>query len=82
MKLIIIYEGRKLELVYDDEGKLQYVNNLTTGTKEMIESYVEGNGYEIKEETFLVHMKVCDARYARIMAYDLFIPRYIFIPNL
>ncbi len=81
MKVNIEHTGFKMELTYDQDGCLEYVTNIETDKKMMMETYQEGLGYQIKHETFMMSMDVCDARYNRIIDADLFIPRLIFIPN-
>lgn len=81
MEVIIEYNNIKMELSYDSDGYFKHVKNLATDKYMMIEMHQRGFGYEIKHETFMMSMDVCDARYIRVMDADLFIPRLMMIPN-
>lgn len=81
MKVKFTYCDIELEITYDEDGVFEYVTNLNTEKKMMIEIMQEGHGYTIKENQGYIHMDVCDARYVRIMELDLFIPRLLFIKN-
>lgn len=82
MEIRLLYNAINIEITYDDDGYLEHVKNLHTGKHMMIESKIEGSGYEIKRDNFLIeNTDVCDARYVRIMEFDIFIPRLIFIVN-
>lgn len=81
MKVNIEQAGFKMEVSYNDDGRLMYVTNLESGKKMMLQKFEDGDGYTIKENTFMMTMDVCDARYFRVMDADLFIPNFIFIQN-
>jgi hypothetical protein len=75
------YNGNKLILVYSDKGTLEYVINTENDKKMMIELNQIGRGYEITRNSSFVSMDMCNAVYVRIMEIDIFVPKFIFIPN-
>ncbi len=81
MKVKITHSDKDIEITYDEDGYIEYVTNLDSGKKMMMESFVEGKGYKIEENTFLMKMDVCSATYYRIIDLDLFVPKFIFIKN-
>jgi hypothetical protein len=83
MEIIIDYLENKLKLSYNDVGILDTVFNMKTKEYMLIESKLNGTGIKIKEESFMIGGKsnVCDARYVLIKDLDIFVPKYIIIPN-
>ena len=81
MKVNITHSDKEIEITYDENGYLEYVVDLESGKKMMMESFVEGKGYKIEENTYMMKMDVCTATYYRIIKLDLFIPKFIFIKN-
>lgn len=81
MKINFEYSGFKMILNYDSEGVLQYVINESTGKKMMRETNQVGDGIERKEHNGYVKMPICSATYERIIDADVFVPKFIFIPN-
>ena len=84
MKINFEHSGVNMEITYDEKGYLDRVKNINTDEYMMLESKIEGIGYKIKEDNFIIGGKsnVCDARYIRVMDIDVFIPKFIFIPNV
>lgn len=84
-QLINIYLtiGKKdIMFSYDTNGMLEYVTDVETKKKLMMETVQEGVGYEIHENHgAFIKAEVCDARYVRIMELDYFVPKYLFIEN-
>jgi Domain of unknown function (DUF6794) len=72
---------KDFQLVYNDRGVLDFVINRTTHENLKMETAMEGAGYEISRNNHLMPMDVCDARYVKISAYDIFVPRLLFIEN-
>jgi hypothetical protein len=81
MKVNLNNKNTNIEITYDEYGCFDYVTNLDTNEKMMIEIYQTGKGYEIKKENRFITTKVCDVRYIRIMELNIFIPKFIFIEN-
>lgn len=84
MKIKFKYLEKNLEITYnEDNGYLEYVKDLDTNEYLTIESKFQGRGIDIKKETFIIGgtSNVCDARYAKIVEFDIFIPRFIYIKN-
>ncbi len=73
----------KFEVYYDDKtGIIDYIENIKTKKRMMMEIYLSGNSYDIKnEKTIMGNLDICDARYVRVMDFNIFIPRHIFILN-
>ena len=82
MKVNFEYKGKDLELVYDDEtGILSYVIDIKNNEKMMVQYTLSGSGYEMTKDNGYMPMDMCNAVYVRIMALDVFVPKFIFIPN-
>jgi hypothetical protein len=81
MKINFEYKETKMILDYDNEGYLNHITNSETGKKMMVEYTQYGSGYEFTHNNGYVAMDMCHAVYVRIMELDLFIPKFIFIPN-
>ena len=85
MKINLKYLEFELELTYNEKGYLETVYNNKTNKYMMLESKMNGIGFDIKKEKFIINNgegSVCDARYIRIIDIDIFIPKFIFIPNV
>lgn len=84
LKIVFKHLELEMEITYDEKGYLDTVKNNNTGEYMMLESKMKGIGYKITEDAFMIGKKtnVCDARYVRIMDIDIFIPKFIFIPNI
>jgi hypothetical protein len=67
-----------------NEGYLEHITNIDTGTKMVMEVMQEGSGFTIKEERMMIFgpSNVCDARYVRIIDLDVFVPKFLFINNI
>ncbi|MFA5586448.1 MAG: hypothetical protein WDA02_07895 [Saccharofermentanales bacterium] len=84
MKIKFKHLGKNIEITYnEDNGYLDYVKDLDTDEYLTIESKFQGKGIDIKKESFMIGSisNVCDARYARLIELDIFIPRFIYIKN-
>ena len=81
MKINFNYLGNNMILSYDDNGMLYNVTRKETGDKMMIEYTQVGSGYEFSDNNGYVSMDMCNAVYVRIMKLDVFVPKFIFIPN-
>jgi hypothetical protein len=81
MKINFDYNGKSLVLVYADNGILEHIINTETNKKMMIEYTQVGGGYEMTKNNGYVPMSMCNAVYVRIMELDVFVPKFIFIPN-
>ena len=84
IKINFEYSGISMEITYDEKGCLDTVKNINTNEFMMLESMIKGVGFKIKDDIFMFgdNNNVCDARYVRIMDIDVFIPKFIFIPNI
>lgn len=83
MKLKFKYNGEEFILKYNNEtGVLEYVLDPNCGKKMLIEYTQVGEGYEFTHNNGFVDMDMCNAVYVRIMHLDVFVPKYIFIPNI
>jgi hypothetical protein len=81
MKILFEYKKTNLLLVYGDNGVLEYVLDIAKNRKLMVEYTQVGTGYEFSANNGYVPMSMCNAVYVRIMDLDLFVPKFIFIPN-
>lgn len=81
MEINFEYDGNKLLLVYSDKGTLEHVINTKDNKKMMIEFYQRGSGYEISRNNGFITMDICNGVYVRIMEFDIFVPKFIFILN-
>ena len=81
MKINFDYNGKNLVLVYDDNGILEHIINTETNKKIMVEYTQVGSGYEMTENNGYIPMGMCNAVYVRIMELNVFVPKFIFIPN-
>jgi len=81
MEIKFSCKEKKISLTYDDYGVLEYVTDITKDKKMMVEYTQFGNGYEMSDHNGYVPMKMCNAVYVRIMELDVFVPKFIFIPN-
>ena len=83
MEVILKLSGVNVMLTYDN-GCLEHITNVDTGTKMMMEVMQAGCGFKIKEEIMMIFgpSNVCDARYVRIMDLDIFVPKFLFICNI
>jgi hypothetical protein len=84
MKINFEYKGKKIVLVYDDNGRLEHIVDTETDKKMMIEYTQVGSGFEINMNNHngYIPMKMCNAVYVRIMELDIFVPKFIYIPNV
>lgn len=81
MKIEFDYKEIKMILVYDVDGSFEHVINLDNNEKMMVEYTQVGSGYEYTENNGYVKMTMCNAVYIRIIELDVFIPKFMFIPN-
>jgi len=82
MEINFNYNGNDLILVYDDNGILEHIINTTKNNKKMMFQFIQhGMGYELEKNNEYMSMDVCTAIYVRIMELDVFVPKFIFIPN-
>jgi hypothetical protein len=81
MEINFNYSDRELILVYNKHGILDYVTDSNTGDKMMLELNQVGSGYEMEKNNGYIPMDICKATYIRIMDLDIFIPKFIFIPQ-
>ena len=69
---------REITLVYNERGTLDLV--IDENSKPMrIEFSLEGSGYNIKNDGFMLPMRVCDARYALISELKVHVPYTLFV---
>jgi hypothetical protein len=80
---LIIDCGTAIELTYDDNGRFEYAKKFDTGEYLKFETITQGLGYKIdKNKTLsLGECSVCDARYVRIIDFDIFVPKFVYIKN-
>ncbi len=81
MKIPFEYNGRNLILTYNERGILDNVLDTATDCNMMMEYTQVGTGYEFSTHNGYVRMDMCNAVYIRIMELDVFVPKFIFIPN-
>lgn len=81
IKVEIKKDEFKMNVFYNDKGLLEYVENANTGENMMIEIIMSGGGHEIQRTGSAVFGQtiVCDARYARVLEANVFIPRLLFV---
>ena len=82
MKIHLKYDNTDMLLVYGDSGILSHIIDIETGRKMMVEYTQVGHGYEMTEHNGYIPMEMCNAVYVRIVDIDLFVPKFIFIPNV
>lgn len=81
MKIPFEYNGRNLILTYNERGILDNVVDIATDRKMMVEYTQVGTGFEFTTNNGYLSMSMCNAVYVRIMDLDVFVPKFIFIPN-
>jgi len=81
MKINLNYCDSELILEYNKKGILDYVIDNKTGKKLMVEYTQVGTGYELTKNNGFILMEMCNAVYVRIMELNIFVPKFIFIPN-
>ena len=81
IKVELTYFGKKLILEYKSNGVLEYVTDTDTNQKMILQYTQVGLGYEMTNNNGYVSMDMCNAVYVRIIELDLFIPKFLFIPN-
>ena len=67
---------------YDKDGYFEHVSEILTGKKLMCEHTQFGSGYEIVDAVSkggFISMPMCEAVYIRIIDFDIYIPKFIFI---
>jgi len=81
IKVEIKKEDFKLNVFYNDKGYIEYVENAITGDDMMIEMIIKGGGFEVNTTHSIAFGDtiVCDARYARVLEANVFIPRLLFV---
>ena len=81
MEIKFDYKERELSLIYNSKGILDCVVDLKSAKKMMMELTQVGSGYEMSRHNGFIPMDMCNAVYVRIMELDVFVPKFIFIPN-
>jgi len=82
MTVTFKYNDILIHLHYDNvDGRFLYAVNQSTGKKMMRETYDEDDGYRFVEKNWPVKTETCNVDCIRIVDLDLFVPKFIFIPN-
>lgn len=74
--------GYNMLITYSKKGHIEHVKNIDTGEYMMIESKFNGSGYNITEDKMVLTnniIKVCDARYTRVIDANIFLPYRLYI---
>lgn len=81
MNIPFEYNGRNILLTYNERGILEHVTDTDTDRKLVMQFTQVGKGFEFTTNNGYVAMDMCNAVYIRIMELDVFVPKFIFIPN-
>lgn len=70
--------NKEITLLYNERGTLDLVID-ENNTPMRISYSLQGSGYKIKEDSFLLPMRVCDARYVLVTELNVHVPYKLFV---